>query len=410
MCAFTRSLHRPTRALIDLAAFRHNLDAVRRIVGPHVGIMAVIKANAYGHGIIPLAREAVRWGVQALAVATADEALDLRETTGFGDIPILLIGPSFAQDAKDLQAASISVTIGSHHLLRHHLAVARERGAVPRLHVKIDTGMGRYGLAPEDTVFLEMLKEMPEALEGLMTHFSVSDELHTKDMHYTAYQNARFERTIARVHAAGMRPILHAANSGAILNHPATHFEIVRPGMMLYGANPDPRGKALALKQVLTLATRIVSIHEHKQGESISYGRRFTMPRDGRIGILPIGYGDGFPRALSGKAAVLIRGQRVPVVGRICMDQTLVDLTEFPAIRVGDEVVLYGSQGNHRISLEEVARQAGTIPYEITCQLGLRIPRVVIDSETKVGLYENPVSVEDCAWEAPSVEEPARVL
>jgi alanine racemase len=374
--------HRPTRALIDLAAWRHNLRFVREKVGPRCAIAAVVKANCYGHGMIALAREALRQKVQALAVATVDEALELRETAGFADAHILLMGPSFPEDAEALQRAGISVTVGTLPLLRQHLAVARRLDQSARIHLKIDTGMGRYGFQPEQLTFLDLFSAKPANLEGLMTHFAVSDSTAREHVEYTNWQCERFERIIERVRHARLDPILHAANSGGVLHHPRSHYQLVRPGMMLYGANPDPDEGPLPLRQVMTLVTRVVSIAFHAAGDSIGYGRRYIMPDEGRIAILPVGYGDGVPRCLGGRAQVLINGHRVPIVGRVCMDQTLVDVSAHGDIQVGDEAVLYGSQGAERISLEEVARHAGTIPYEIGCQLGRRVPRVVIDTES----------------------------
>lgn len=370
---------RPTVATISLAAFRHNLDEVRKRVGAPRGIMAVVKANAYGHGMSAMAREAVKWGVQALGVATTDEALELRETQGCGEIPILAMGPTLPADAEVLAKHDVSVAIGNAALLREHLAVARRLNVPPRLHVKIDTGMGRYGFRHDDLSFLDELKAMPQALEGLMTHFSVSDETDEDSRAFTDQQCLRFAAVVREVHKVGIRPVIHACNSGGVLHHGHAHFEMVRPGMILYGANPDPNGEALPLRQVMTLSTRIVSIHSHPKDDPISYGRTYRMQRDGRIGILPIGYGDGLPRSLGNRGYALVAGRRVPIRGRVCMDQTMIDLTDSPGVQVGDEVVLYGSQGTERISLEEVARLAGTIAYEITCQVGRRVPRAYVE-------------------------------
>lgn len=373
--------HRPTRALIDLAAWRHNLAFVRGKVGPGAAIMAVVKADAYGHGMVTLAREALRWGVQALGVATVDEALELRATAGFEACPILLMGPSFAEDAEALQRAQVSVAVGTLPLVRQHLAVARRLNQPARLHLKIDTGMGRYGFQPEQVTFLDLFAARPENLEGLMTHFAVSDSTAREHLEYTRWQTERLARVAERARTARFAPVLHASNSGGVLHHPAAHLDMVRPGMMLYGANPEPAEGTLPLQQVMTLATRVVAIHHHEAGDSISYGRTFIMPREGRIAILPLGYGDGIPRSLSNRGVVLINGHRVPIAGRVCMDQILVDVTDFGDIQVGDEAVLYGRQGTECITLEEAATLAGTIPYELTCRVSRRVPRVVVDSE-----------------------------
>ena len=374
--------HRPTRAVVDLAAWRHNLQAVKNRIGPDSGQFAIVKADAYGHGMVQLAREAVRWGVQALGVATADEALCLRETAGLETIPILVMGPTYPEDAEALVKAHVAAAIGTLPLLREHLRVGRELGITPSIHLKVDTGMGRYGFKPEALTFLDLFAAMPEALEGLMTHFSVSDERNKESTAYTKWQLERFLAVRDRLVKAGLKPICHAANSGATLYHPDAYLDIVRPGIMTYGANPEPAdGIVDDLEPVMTLASEVIVIHEHDKGDDISYGRTFTMPRDGRVGILPLGYGDGWFRLLSNQAEVLVRGRRAPIIGRVCMDQTMIDLTEVPEARPGDEGVLVGRQGDERISLEELAVKAKTIPYEITCHLTPRVPRVHIDSE-----------------------------
>ena len=395
---------RPTRAVVDLAAIRANVRWVRERVSDDVAIMAVVKADAYGHGMAPVARAAMDAGADALGVATVDEALDLRETAGFERTPILLAGPSFPADAEPLQRARIAVTIGDVAMLRRHLAIALKVGRPPQLHVKLDTGMGRHGFPWQDLSWVDELSRRPEAMQGLFTHFAVSDSPHPDDVDYTIVQRQRFERVASAIWKAGYRPAFHAANSGAVLGHPDSWFDLVRPGVILYGAHPDPDfDKQAPLRPAMELRTRLMAIHDQPAGASISYGRRYMMTRDGRVGILPIGYGDGLPRILGDRGGeVLVRGQRAPIAGRICMDQTMVDLSGIPDAAIGDEVVVYGSQGGERISLEEVARKVGTIPYEITCQLGGRVPRVHVDSEAA----EQPGDAALASAEAPAPAAP----
>lgn len=368
--------HRPTIAEIDLGAFRANLDRVRALVGTRVKIIAVVKADAYGHGMQPCAREAIAWGAEMLAVATVDEALTLRETKGFSKPPILLMGPSFPDDARDLAKARISVAVGNRELLEANLAECRRDGKPGRIHLKIDTGMGRYGFAPGEAVeIIGGLGRDAAHLEGLMSHYSVSDSGKPADQEFTQQQTRRL-RIIANANKSmGLSFFTHAANSGAVLHHPDAHFDAVRPGVMLYGTHPDPAVVDETLRQVMSLKTRVVSIHPHAAGDPIGYGRTYTMPHDGRVGLLPIGYGDGLPRSLGNRARVLIRGKRVPIIGRVCMDQVMIDLTGVDGVEVGEEVVLYGAQGSERIGIEEAASIAGTITYEITCQVGKRVPR-----------------------------------
>lgn len=373
---------RPTVAVVDLAALRSNLDYVRRLIGPRRGIIAVVKADGYGHGMIPIAREAVRWGVAALGVGTADEALELRNSEGLGEVPIIVMGPTLPDDAELLQDAGVRIAVGTLDSLKANLRAARRRGAPAHLHLKIDTGMGRNGFAPDDPHWFEAVRRNGEDIEGIFTHFAVSESRDLEAMAFTNEQRERFEAAVRRVHRLGLRPVHHAANSGAILNHPQTHFELVRPGLLLYGA--EPSGEYLSgapLKPVLRLQSRLLAIYQRRAGETISYGRTWRLDRDSPIGVIPVGYGDGYPRSLSNRADVLIHGRRAPIVGTVCMDQLLVDLSGIPEARPGDDVILYGAQGRHSITLEETAGLAGTIPYELTCQLTRRVPRVYVDSE-----------------------------
>lgn len=372
---------RPTVAVVDLKALRKNLDFIAKSIHRRCGIMAVVKADGYGHGMLPIAREAVAWGVQALAVGTADEALELRHTVGMETTPILVMGPTTPEDAPALQEGEISVAAGSLELMQAHIAYARQRGVPARLHVKLDSGMGRFGFEAENPAWFEVVRQNPDDIEGIFSHFATSDSAHAEDMAYTNHQRERFEAAVRRVYRLGLRPVYHAANSGAVLRHPQTHYELVRPGILMYGSEPAPGHlTGAALHPVLSLQSRLVAITTRRGGETLSYGRTFQLREDSPIGLIPVGYGDGYPRSLSNRATVLVHGRRVPVVGTVCMDQILVDLSGVPEAQVGDEVVLYGAQGGHRISLEETAELARTIPYELTCSLTRRVPRRYVGS------------------------------
>lgn len=378
---YTASL-RPTVAVVDLSALRKNLSVIRRIVGHRVGILAVVKADGYGHGMVPVAEAAAKWGVQGFAVGTADEALELRESRAIPRLPVLVMGPTLPDDAPALQAAGVAVAIGSETLLRAHLQVAWRRGESARLHVKIDTGMGRSGFSVGDLSWLEALRHARSSLEGMFTHFACSESLRREDVAHTVLQRQRFESLVRLAYQAGLRPVYHAANSGAVLRHRDAHYQLVRPGILMYGNEPSAEYLAGAhLLPVLRIQSKLLAIHHHRAGDTISYGRTHTLPRDTPVGIVPVGYGDGFPRTMSNKADMLVHGQRVPVIGRVCMDQTLIDLSSVPQARPGDDVVILGEQGEHRISLDEMAEVAGTIPYEITCQLSKRVPRVYLDDD-----------------------------
>lgn len=368
---------RSTWAEIDLAAIRHNVAAVRLHVGAGRQVMAVVKANGYGHGMAQVAAAALQAGATWLAVATTDEALELRETEGLQQVPLLVMAPTTESEIDALQEANASVAIGSLPLLRAHIAAARRRGRPARLHVQFDTGLGRDGFRFDDAGVLEEVAAAPQCLEGLFCHFAVADGLDDEDYRHTHLQQTRFDALVARARGAGLRFLAHSANSGAVLRHPHTWGDLVRPGMMLYGV--DPAGTShppVPIRPALTLKSCVAAIRTVEAGDTISYGRTWAAPTARRIGVVPTGYGDGFPRLFSNRGEVLVRGRRAPIRGRVCMDQFMIDLDAIPEAEVGDEVVIYGAQGRDRLTLEEVAAHVGTIPYELACALSPRTPRV----------------------------------
>ncbi len=368
---------RPSRAEVDLGAIAHNLGIVRKLIPDQTRILAMVKANAYGHGLVQVARTLLDEGVFAFGVATADEALDLRESAGFSDVPIVLLGVTDPSDAPALQAANISVTVGCREVLLAHLKAAIERGEPARLHVMLDTGLGRDGFRCDELDFFEELHQINGGIEGICTHFAMSESHDEDARRFCWVQRERFENAVRAACRAGLRPMYHASNSGAVLNHPQAHYGLVRPGLLLYGAQPNFRSPLdIGLRQAITVKSTLAAVKSLNEGDSVSYGRLWTSPDSRRIGIVPMGYGDGVPLGLSNKGHVLIRGKRVPIRGRICMDHLMIDLHEVPDAELGDEVVLYGGQGDERMSLEEVAATAGTIPYDLTCALTTRIPRL----------------------------------
>lgn len=376
-----RPSHRPTWAEVNLEALRANIRAIAHHLTRSCRIMAVVKADGYGHGVVPIARAALEAGATHLAVATSDEALDLRETPGFRRTPILVTGPTFPEEAELLQEANIAYSVGTLPLLRHHLQVAGARGRKARIHLQVETGIGRDGFRHDDPAPIEEFRGRERHLEAVWTHFSVSDELDADSIAYTREQCRRLLSFDGLCRRAGMKPLRHAANSGGVLFHRESWLDLVRPGIMIYGANPSScPGIPVPLRPVMTVRSRLAVIRTMEPGDCISYGREWTVPSRRRIGTIPIGYGDGYPRALSNRFFALVRGQRVPIRGRVCMDQIMVDLDAIPQARAGDEVVLFGAQGPERLPLEEAAAVAGTIPYELTCQLTHRVPRVYTES------------------------------
>ena len=365
---------------VDLGAIAGNLSRLRAIAAP-AGVMAVLKADAYGHGALRVARTAVQYGASMLGVAVLSEALALRER-GVG-APILVLGYTPAWQARAVARQDVAVSVFSLFVARSlsEASVALARPPV-RLHVKVDTGMHRLGLAPEETVaFARAVHELPGVeIEGLFTHFAAADET---DDGYTRLQLTRFNQLLAEWEAAGLeRPrYVHAANSAATLRFPEARFDLVRTGIALYGMDPSSETPCPdGFRAALALKTQLAQVKEIDAGEPVSYGRTWTAPRRTRLGVLPIGYADGFRRGPTNWGEVLVRGVRVPLVGRVCMDMCMVDLTDVPDARAGDEVVLIGEQRGERITAEEVAARLGTINYEVVSQILARVPRETVST------------------------------
>jgi alanine racemase len=365
---------RPTAARIDLAALEHNFrEVVRRADGRKV--LVVVKARAYGHGAVPVARRLLELGADMLGVAIVEEGRELREA-GI-DAPILVMGPLFPGQAEAVAALRLTPAVFSLPFARALSQAARERGTRVAVHVKIDTGMGRIGISPEIAPdFISDLQRLGNIdVEGLMTHFADAD---LRDKAFASKQMDRFEELLRKLDERGtVIPLRHAANSAAVLDFHRALFTMVRPGLMLYGYNPlEACMNDRELKPVLALVTRIAFLKIVPAGVPISYGRTFTTRRESVIATLPIGYADGFGRGLSNKGEALVRGVRAPIVGRVCMDMCMIDATCVPGVREGDEAVLIGSQGNERITADELAEKTGTISYEVLCGISGRVPRL----------------------------------
>jgi alanine racemase len=369
-----RPSDRPTRAAIDLHALTHNYaEVTRRIKGRKV--LAVVKAQAYGHGAVPVARHVAGLGAHMLGVALVEEGRDLRDA-GI-TAPILVMGPVFPEQAEALVRANLTPVVYTLPVVKALSDAAGNAGKAVPVHVKIDTGMGRIGLTPETaSEFISAASTMPGVVvEGLMTHFADAD---LRDKKFAAAQMDRFESLIGSLDAKGITvPLRHAANSAAVLEYDRALLTMVRPGLMLYGYDPLESGVAADLRPVLSLVTRIVYIKKVPAGVPISYGRTFVTKRESLIATIPIGYADGYSRGLSNKGEALVRGKRVPVAGRICMDMTMLDVTEVAGVAEGDEAVLIGSRGNERITADDLAAKTGTIAYEVLCGISGRVPRVI---------------------------------
>ena len=375
---------RPTFAEIDLDAIEFNLGQIRKLVGPDVKICPAVKADGYGHGAVEVSRTVLDAGAEMLGVATVEEALELREA-GI-EAPILIFQCIFEDQIRELVRNDLSTTVCDGKFASALSKEARTAGKTAKVHIKVDTGMGRIGIPPDDAVGLALeLSKMPGLeIEGIFTHFPSADE---EDLTFSRQQTEQFTQATQAIEAAGVQiPLRHTANSAAILNMPETYFDMVRPGIMLYGLyDSEHVSREVPLRQSMTLKTRIVFLKELPPGKTVGYGRTFTTSGSTLVATIPIGYADGYNRLLSNRASVLVRGKRVPVIGRVCMDQTMLDVTDVPGVSVGDEVVLYGSQGDEQISIEEIAALQGTISNEVICAVGKRVPRVYVRKDTGRG-------------------------
>ncbi|MCK5242435.1 alanine racemase [bacterium] len=374
-------LGRPTWVTIDLRALKWNLCQVRRMVGKNVEILAVVKANAYGHGAVACSHALLAAGADALGVATVEEAEELR-LSGIKQT-MVIFGLVQAHEVKRAVKLNVQPTVVSQKQLRMLNKAAQQLGKKVVVHLKLDTGMGRIGIQPAAAKsFVAGLKKYSHlTLGGMFTHFAQADG---RDRKLLGRQMQRLQQAAAEVRKntkAAFR--VHAANSAAVMNTPDSHADMVRPGLMLYGLYPARRfASRVDLKPVLQWKTRIIQLKTVPAGTGLSYGHTFITRRKSRIATLPVGYADGFSRLLSNQGHVLIRGKRCPVVGRVCMDMCLVDVTRLNQAAEGDEVVLIGRQGQVRISADDQADLLDTISYEITCVIGNRVPRI-IQGETK---------------------------
>ena len=366
-----------TYATVDLASLTHNLSQIRERLSHDCTIMAVVKANAYGHGAVEVSRALVRAGVARLAVASVHEGVALREAGITAEILVLV--DLFDTHLQDLVDHRLTPVITEPRLLPALAKAAEPLNQPFPIHIKVDTGMGRLGFSPSElaTLFNALPGWKSLRIEGFMTHLADSDG---DDPSHTEQQLKTFRGLLEQVAQRGVTlRFVHVANSAAIVRYPQSHFSLVRPGIMLYGYHTLPETVACpSLRPVMSLHTKVMQLRTIKPGETVSYNRTFVAKRISTIAVLPVGYADGYSRQLSNKGFVLIDGKRAPIVGLICMDMTMVDVTDIPAVRVGDSVTLIGRQGEEAIWADELAACTGTIPYEVLCAIGPRIPRVCI--------------------------------
>lgn len=377
--------HRRTRAEINLKAFKHNLQNLKTALGSKTEIMAIVKADAYGHGALPCAKTAIESGVGYLGAGVIEEGIELRKN-GIKD-PVLILGGIFADEVADLVHHNLSTILSTSHLAEALSREGKKQGKTVNIHIKIDTGMNRLGVYPEDLLALtEKIGSLPNLkIEALSTHFSSADD---EDLSITNQQIELFKKALNKLINAGITPSLtHLSNTSAIFRFPESHSKMVRPGLILYGALPSPilnpvvqnfcKNKNLKnFEPVMQWKSRIILLKLVQKGPALSYSRKYFTQKDSHIATIPIGYADGLSRRLSNNMEVLVKGKRVPQVGTICMDMSLIDVSEVPDVQIGDEVVIFGKQGEEVIQVEELAQKANTLPYEILCNVGKRVPRI----------------------------------
>jgi len=370
-------------AEVDLDALRGNLAWIRHRVGPQVKIMTVVKADAYGHGLKQIAALLMQSGTDVFGVANLTEARAVH-SVGRG-WPVLMLGACLPDEVEPAVAEGVMPTISSLAEAKWFSRAAARLRKIVVIHIKVDTGMGRLGIAPEEARELVVgVNRLPGLkLEGLYTHYSSVED----DAGFSRVQRLRFEKVLSELATEGIRvPLIHANNSGAVLLEPRTQFDLVRPGLLVYGVVPSGRRRvdetlARRLRPALSFKCRVSLVKEICRGTSLSYGRTFVARRNMRVATLTAGYGDGYPRAASNRSKVLIGGRRCAVLGRVTMDQMMVDISRARNVRAGDEAVLIGRQGRDEITVGEVAAWAGTVPWDILTAISYRVPRIYRGSQ-----------------------------
>jgi len=375
-------LLRRTWADVNLDHLEHNIRSVRGCVAPGTRIMGIMKADAYGHGAVPMSHAMVDMGVEYLAVSNLEEAVQLRR----GEIraPLLILGYTPPAYAEMMIFMDIDQEVHSLDYARALNEQLRNTNYILNVHLKLDTGMTRLGFSDKGVALAACLEEIAGMrhlrVTGIFTHFCAADSRNPSDLAFTRLQYGRFTEALALAESVGIHPALrHVCNSGAALLHPDYALDMIRPGILLYGVHPSRDTEdRLALRPVMTLRTIVAQVRKISAGTPVSYGRTFTAERDMTVAVLPIGYADGLSRHLSGCGAFLLHGKRVPIVGRICMDMCMVDVSQVPQTQVGDIATVFGCDGDEIIGCGELAEKTGTIAYEVLCGINKRIPRIYL--------------------------------
>ncbi len=390
-------------AEINLDLLKNNIESIRSYVSENTKILGVVKADAYGHGYLEVARTLLSGGADALAVACLDEAIQLRRCNI--NCPLLILGNSFKDEAENLVKYDVTPACFEYSLAKELSETAKRLNKTAKIHIKIDTGMGRIGYryADDSDVNKNTIDEILKIaslenieIDGIFTHFSVADD---DDDEYTSLQFSRFCEICDILKSKGLNiPLRHCANSAALIRFPHMHLDMVRPGIILYGLSPSGfvDSSVLNLKAAMTFKAKITNIKEIETGASVGYGRRYISKEKRKIATIPVGYADGYSRLLSNKAEIIAGETLCPVVGNICMDQCMIDVTNVNNISIGDEVILFGKGDNIELPVESLAEKMGTINYEILCMVGKRIPRIYIKDGVEQNIHnyllDSPVS------------------
>jgi len=369
-----KKFYRPTFAEIDLGAILYNLRQIRNRVDKDIKIMAIVKADAYGHGMKEVSQAVARKGIDFFGVASLDEARTLREAGIKKNI--IVLGAILPEEVEGVLRFNVIQTVSDLAIARLLSQLAQSKKRIIKVHAKIDTGMGRLGVWHKDAVnFVKKLASLKNIkVDGIFTHFPSAED----DKVFTRNQLRDFKSLIEELLRHGIDiPIKHTSNSMAVIDFKDSHMNMVRPGLIMYGLHPrSDLAKKLRLRPALKLKTKVVYVKPVSRGRSISYGRTYVTKKDTNIATIPVGYGDGYSRDLSNRGHVLIKGRRLPIVGRVCMDMSMVDAGRSRTVKPGDDVVLIGKQGKDAVTVEEIARLSNTIPYEVVCNIGRRVPRI----------------------------------
>ena len=367
-----------TWAEIDLAAVRFNIKSIQEKLGKNIELMAIVKCNAYGHGAIEVSRQALNLGVKALGVSSLYEGIELRDI--FKDIPIIVLSAGMSGQAEEFVEYNLSPVVCTWQMTNALADAARKRGTRAKVHIKVDTGMGRIGVWHERAdEFTRQVHRMPDIeIEGICSHFATSDE---QNLDFAKQQFDCFNRCLEKIKDLPIR-FKHISNTAAIFNLPEAHLNMVRPGLSIYGVSPSEYVKGTEnLRPALSLKTKVAFLKNIPKGRTLSYARTYKTEKEMKAATLPVGYGDGYPLALSNKGYVLIRGKKARILGAVTMDQIMVDVTDIKDVKTEDIAVLIGKQGAEEITATEIARMAGTIPYEIFTSINKRVQRVYLDKD-----------------------------